>query len=107
MKLTSTDILEDITYGRLDADLAAIKQALDFRMEDLKETAARQMKRSITVGDTLYFTQTANPTYLRGLAVTVKKINPKKLVVTINDKTKAGRFMGSVTCPLNILSKTP
>jgi hypothetical protein len=107
MNITSTDILSDISSGKLDASLASINQALNFRLDGLKAIEARRLKRSITVGDTLYFVQTANPSYIRGLAALVVKINPVKVVVTIVDKSKAGRFTGRVTCPADILSTTP
>ena len=106
-KLTSTDILSDINAGRLDADLSSIKEAVTFRLDDLKAIEARRLKRAISVGDTLYFSMTANPSYIRGLAAKVTKINPVKVVVKIVDQSRAGRFTGQVTCPLDILSTTP
>jgi uncharacterized protein YkvS len=96
--ITIKEVRTAILSGALDADIPAIKAALEGR----KEMLATAMRSSLSVGDTVTFTDTCRPTYMRGLKATVIKINRERVVVDL--LKPAGRFHKNITCPVSILS---
>lgn len=96
-KVNILDLTRAIRNGDLDASLSSIGSALKCRREEL--TLAK--RRSLTVGDTVYFTNTVKPSYLVGQAAKVTKINVKRIIVNLLNPI--GRFDNGVRCPLSII----
>lgn len=91
-------LINDITKGAYDEDLSTIVEYVRFRQKYL----APQVYE-FHVGQRVWFNDKVRPTYLKGVAATITKINQKKVKVRLDDRT--GRFgTGDLTCPTNILS---
>lgn len=102
MKVTYTDFVSSVICGELDSTLDRMIETIRCRQELLKDKQAQMLRCTIKVGDTVYFSKTCRPTYLRGVKATVRKFNPKKIVVDLFQP--AGRFHKGIICPPTLLT---
>jgi len=95
--------IQDVTAfitSATEADVAAIKNALDIR----KQITALQLKASLVIGQTVYLTS-GKPAYLNGAKAFVRKINRERIVIDL--EKPMGKFHKNITCPISLLSTTP
>lgn len=97
------NIITAIHSGELDDIISTIELAIKVRREQI----ATQFSRSLTVGDTVEFTNEIRPKYLIGKTATVEKINRKTVTVSCPDDPSYKRFMNSsgVRCPNTLIRK--
>ena len=99
MSLTLGQIKTAIILGELDADLDNIATAIKTR----RGMQAGELRDSLKVGDKVKFIDTVKPTYLRGMVSTVVKLNQKRIVIDLGQRT--GRFSGRITTPVSLIEK--
>jgi hypothetical protein len=97
------DISVQIVSGKFDDILDHLEWAINMRREEV----AAQFSRSLTVGDTVEFTDDIRPKYLIGKTATVEKINRKTVTVACPDDPSYKRYRNSrgVRCPNTLIRK--
>lgn len=81
-----------------DEHIASIQRAFTAR----KEVAKAKMRVDLVVGQTVWFNEKVRPTYLKGAAATIKKINRERVIVDLVKPTD--RFHKGVNVPLTLIS---
>ncbi len=92
------DILTAIANGELDKDFAAIREAMHGR----KDALGNITRLSIKVGDKIRLLP-GRPKYLDNKTGKVVKINPKRVVIDLDER--CGRFHRDISCPPEMLEK--
>lgn len=93
-----------LARGDFDEELQYLKSAVQLREKRLRDARAVEMRAELAVGDTVRFTESTTPKYLRGLVATVEKIGSKQATVTITDAWRAKRYGGhSIRAPYSII----
>jgi hypothetical protein len=98
-QLTFGEVNTAIITGTFDAELGRIRQSIKTREEML----SLAFKASLSVGDTVKFTDRVRPTYLRGMKAEVVKINDKRIKIKLPEAV--GRFSGIITTPVDLVEK--
>jgi len=98
MTITDTDVINAILGGSFDSTLDKIREAITER----KDQKASNLRFELSIGDSVYFTSTCSPAYMRGKSAKVVKINRERVIVDLD--SPAGRFHKNVTCPLSIIT---
>lgn len=100
--MTAQEIQVAILDGELDGDIAVLIDAL----RDREGYLAKRALVGIAKGDTVRFSDTIRPRYLIGLTATVRKVNPKSIVVDCPTDPAYGRFSGAqqVRCPVSLIA---
>ncbi len=97
------EVATGIATGKFDDILDHLELSITVR----REAIAAQLSRSLTVGDTVEFTDDIRPKYLIGKTATVEKINRKTITVSCPDDPSYKRYRNSkgVRCPNTLISK--
>jgi len=95
------ELLASIKIGALDTEMDAISNAVSIRRDAIKRIKEINLRAAISEGDTVWFSMSANPSYLRGVKATVRKFNPKKIIVDL--PSPVGRFHKGIICPPSLL----
>lgn len=98
MPITLGEVKTAIILGELDNDLESIKVAIQTR-EGMK---AGELKRSLNIGDTVYFKANIRPHYMAGAPAIVKAIRRTRVLVDL--VKPAGRFNKNVTVPVDLVT---
>jgi len=97
------EVATGIVTGKFDDILDHLELSINLRREEV----AAQFSRSLTVGDTVEFTDDIRPKYLIGKTATVEKINRKTVTVACPDDPSYKRYRNSrgVRCPNTLIRK--
>jgi len=95
----TTPLAQTILDGAYDDIIDIIEQAIITRRKELG--TSKVTFESLVVGDRVFISDTAKPTYLRGLAATVTKKNRTRVVIDLD--VPAGRFHTNITAPPSLL----
>lgn len=101
--LTFEEVVDAILNGVCDDHLDKLTSTIKKRRELQNEKKIL----FIAPGDKVRFNDFANPKYLRGHVVIVKKVNQSTVTVDMPDDYSLKRFRGSVgvRCPISIVDK--
>lgn len=95
----ATKIIRELLQGTFTEDeLDRVSQTLKV----LRETQQIAKKAQFRIGSLVTFVESVRPAYLAGAEATVVKINRKRLLVRLSKP--AGRFHGTIRCPVSLLS---
>lgn len=101
------EIFSRIIMGEYDDGLDILKTAIRERQQILTQQKNALLKSTLNKNDRVTFVKGTRPKYLAGVGATVQKVNPKKVVVKVDDwqpgMLKGSYYGKTLNCPLDIL----
>lgn len=102
-----TDLIETIVTGAADDQLSILDKAIKERKALLSQQKSAILKVTLGEGSRVRFTDNIRPKYLAGVGATIVKVNPKKVLLKVDERptpfTKGDWFGRKLNCPLSLI----